>query len=195
MHGRLKAAAEILRQTAAGVETRMKSDKNIITILSSLDAMPLAEKRRSLLFIPKSNRQYWDLLHGPYWPKDGTFVGPALSGVAMIDGLYVPAKDDPWVGHGYSHYSKPTASHVQPPLPQYLPTLRSRCAHGFQPVDRDRQRPQWNADVAQVQLPITPLAEPPPGNSSGENIQGRPASFGPADFVTVSDLPIEGPYP
>ncbi len=142
MHGRLKAAAEILRQTAAGVETRMKSDKNIITILSSLDEMPLAEKRRSLLFIPKSNRQYWDLLHGPYWPKDGTFVGPALSGVAMIDGLYVPAKDDPWVGHGYSHYSKPTASHVQPPLPQYLATLRSRCAHmGFSQlivIDSDR---------------------------------------------------------
>jgi hypothetical protein len=142
MHGRLKAAGEILRQSAAGVETRMKADKNIVTILSSLDEMPLAEKRRSLLFIPKSNRPYWDLLHGPYWPKDGTFVGPALSGVAMIDGLYVPAKDDPWVGHGYSHYSKSTASHLQPPLPQYLPTLRSRCAHmGFSQlivIDSDR---------------------------------------------------------
>jgi hypothetical protein len=142
MHGRFKAAHEILAQTAAGVESRMKSDKRIITMLNSLDEMPLAEKRRSLLFIPKSNRPYWDLLHGPYWPKEGTFIGPALSGVAMIDGLYVPAKDDPWIGHGYNHYSKSAASIVQPPLPQYLPILRSRCAQmGFSQlivIDSDR---------------------------------------------------------
>jgi len=142
MHGRLNAAAAILRQTAAGVESRMKTDKNIVAILSSLDEMSLAEKRRSLLFIPKSNRQYWDLLHGPYWPKVGTFVGPALSGVAMIDGLYVPAKDDPWVGYGYNHYSKTAASRIQPPLSQYLPILQSRCAHqGFSQlivIDSDR---------------------------------------------------------
>ena len=71
-------------------------------------------------------------MHGPYWPKEGTFVGPALSGVAMIDGLYVPTKDDPWIGHGYNNYSKAAASHAQPPLPQYVPTLRQRAAQmGF----------------------------------------------------------------
>ncbi|HEV8001239.1 MAG TPA: hypothetical protein VGP63_15235, partial [Planctomycetaceae bacterium] len=74
MHGRLRAAGEILRQTAAEVESRLRTDKSIIPVLSSLDQMSLAEKRRSLLFIPKSDRQYWDLLHGPYWPKDGPFV-------------------------------------------------------------------------------------------------------------------------
>ncbi len=128
MHGRLQEASEILRQTAASVESRLKSDKKIIAVLSSLDQMPLTEKRRSLLFIPKSNRQYWELLHGPYWPKDGPFVGPALSGLAMIDGLFVPTKDDPWIGHGYDQYSKAAASRAQPPLSQYLRTLRDRCA-------------------------------------------------------------------
>jgi hypothetical protein len=143
MHGRLQEASEILRQTAAGVESRLTSGKKIVAVLGSLDEMPLAEKRRSLLFIPKSNRQYWDLLHGPYWPKDGPFVGPALSGLAMIDGLYVPTKDDPWIGHGYDRYSKAAASRAQPPLSEYLPTLRERCAQmGFKQlivIDSDQK--------------------------------------------------------
>jgi len=128
MHGRLEGALKILTQTAEGVESRMQSDKRVLTILGSLDEMSLAEKRQSLLFIPKSNRQFWDLLHGPYWPKDGPFVAPALSGVAMIDGLYVPTTDDPWLGYGYHHYSRSNALRPQPPLAQYLPVLRSRCA-------------------------------------------------------------------
>ena len=142
MHGQIRKAREILTQTAADTESRIRSETDVIAALSSLDKMPLAEKRRSLLFIPKSDRAYWDLLKGPYAPKVGTFVGPALSGVAMIDGLYVPAKDDPWVGHGYNNYSKSAASRVQPPLVQYLPTLRSRCARmGFSQlivIDGDR---------------------------------------------------------
>jgi hypothetical protein len=143
MHGQLHEAAEILRQSAAAVESRLKADKKIIAVLGSLDEMPLAEKRRSLLFIPKSNRQYWDLLHGPYWPKDGPFVGPALTGLAMIDGLYVPTMDDPWIGHGYDQYSKAAASRAQPSLSQYLPTLRERCAQmGFKQlivIDSDQK--------------------------------------------------------
>ena len=144
MHGRLRRPARFSGQTAAVAETRMRSDKSILAILSSLDEMPLAEKRRSLLFIPKSNQQYWDLLHGPYWPKDGPFVGPALSGVAMIDGLYVPAKNDPWIGYGYHQYSKAAASRVQPPLPEYVPILRGRCAHmGFSQLIVVSESTRW----------------------------------------------------
>jgi hypothetical protein len=145
MGGRLSQAAEILRQTAADVEARMKTDKKIVAALSELDAMPLAEKRRSLLFIPKSNRQYWELVHGPYWPKDGPLVAPALSGVAMIDGLYMPAKDDPWLGYGYHTYSKEDASRPQPPLSQNLPLLRRQSAQrGFSQlivIDSDANGP------------------------------------------------------
>jgi hypothetical protein len=132
MHGRFGVAADILRQTATVVESRMNGDKQILAVLSSLDELPLAEKRRTLLFIPKSNRQFWDLLHGPYWPKEGPFVAPALSGLAMIDGLYAPAKDDPWIGHGYNWYSRSHASQPQLPLSEQVPELRRRCAElGF----------------------------------------------------------------
>jgi hypothetical protein len=132
MHGRFGVAADILRQTATSVESRMNGDKKMLAVLSSLDELPLAEKRRTLLFIPKSNRQFWDLLHGPYWPKEGPFVAPALSGLAMIDGLYVPTKDDPWIGHGYNWYSRSRATQPQAPLSEYVPMLRQRCAElGF----------------------------------------------------------------
>jgi hypothetical protein len=128
MHGQWKKASEILSETAATAESRLKTDKRVLAILDSLDEMPLAEKRRSLLFIPKSNRQFWDLLHGPYWPKDNPLVAPALSGVAMIDGLYVSTKEDSSVGYGYHHYPRSNALPAQPNLAQYLPVLRTRCA-------------------------------------------------------------------
>ena len=124
MHGQFKAAADIVRQTAAGVQSRLNSDKRIVLMLNSLDQLPLEEKRQTLLFIPKSNRQFWDLLHGPYWPKDGPLVGPALSGLAMIDGLYMPSKDEPWIGHGYNSYPRPVEL-ARPPVSQYVPALCS----------------------------------------------------------------------
>ena len=127
MHGQVRAADRILAETASDVESRMKSDKNVLAILRSLDEMPLSTKRSSLLFIPQSNRQFWDLLHGPYWPADVPLVAPALSGVAMIDGLHVPkeaAKDIFW----YREYSRSEAFQRQPPLDRYLPVLLRRCA-------------------------------------------------------------------
>jgi len=128
MHGRFREAAGILDKTAKDVERRFDSDKNVLELLRALDEMPLSQKRASLLFIPKSNRQFWQLVHGPRWPLDGPLVAPALSGVAMIDGLCVPKKDGEWVAFGYSCYPQPDPARRQPPLDEYLPILRSRCA-------------------------------------------------------------------
>jgi len=128
-HGRLGEASRILHQTAAEAEGRFKGDKNIVGILRDLDRMPLSEKRTTILFIPKSNRQFWDLLRGSRWPLDGPLVAPALSGLAMIDGVCVPPQQlTVWAGFGYQVYSRPKPSDRQPPLPGYLPDLRKRCA-------------------------------------------------------------------
>jgi hypothetical protein len=126
-HGRFREATGILKQTAEEVERRLASDKNVLTLFGSLDAMPLSEKRASLLFIPRSNRQFWDLLHGSRWPLDGPLVAPALSGVAMIDGLSALEKGGEQL-YGYPKYPPPDPSRRQPPLDEYLPVLRSRCA-------------------------------------------------------------------
>jgi hypothetical protein len=126
--GNFHQARQILDRQVGVMEEHLHTDKNIITVLRDLDRLPLAEKRRSFLFIPKTNRQFWDLLHAPYSPKDGPFVAPALSGIAMLDGLYDRPEGDSWSGYGYQHYTYPFEKQKQPPLDQYLPTLKQRCA-------------------------------------------------------------------
>ncbi len=131
-HGHIREAARILDRTADDVERRIESEKNVLTLLRSIDEMPLSEKRASLLFIPKSNRQFWELLHGPFWPLDGPLVAPALGGVAMIDGLCDRTSDTRWYWYSYDLYPQPDLFRHQPPLAQYLPVLQSRCARmGF----------------------------------------------------------------
>jgi hypothetical protein len=50
----------------------------------------------------------------------------------MIDGLCDRFKDSQWIWYGYDYYPPPDPSRRQPPLDQYLPVLRSRCARmGF----------------------------------------------------------------
>jgi hypothetical protein len=106
----------------------LATDKNVIALLRGLDRLPLEEKRRSLLYIPKTNRQFWDLLHTAYSPKDSPLVAPALSGIAMLDGLYDRPEGDVWSGYGYQHYPCPIEKQKQPPLDEYLPLLKQRCA-------------------------------------------------------------------
>jgi hypothetical protein len=44
----------------------------------------------------------------------------------------VPSKDDPWIGHGYNRYPRPSALQAELPVAQQLPALRKRCAErGF----------------------------------------------------------------
>jgi hypothetical protein len=49
--------------------------------------MSLAERRRTALFIPQSELRYWDVLTRPGACSFSSFVAPALSGMAMIDGM------------------------------------------------------------------------------------------------------------
>jgi len=126
--GNFHEARQIADGRAALIEEHLRSDKNIVSLLRDLDRLPLAEKRRTLLYIPKSNKQFWDLLqHAPYTPKDGPFVAPALSGIAMLDGLYDRPEGDVWSGYGYQHYPCPIEKQKQPPLDEYLPLLKKRC--------------------------------------------------------------------
>jgi hypothetical protein len=131
-NGNLSEARQILDRQVATVDQRMRTDKSIIRVLRDLGRLPLEEKRRTLLYIPKTNLQFWDLLHTAYSPKVGPFVAPALSGIAMLDGLYWPSKDDPWSVYGYEEYDYPYATppyekRPQPPLDEYLPILKKRC--------------------------------------------------------------------
>lgn len=56
----------------------------MINTLKSLSEMPRYEKQKTLLFIPQTNRRYWDLMQ---YCISAPFVAPAISGIAMLDGL------------------------------------------------------------------------------------------------------------
>ena len=59
---------------------------DILDVLQELDAMPINEKQKTLLFIPQNNEEYWGL-SAQLGCATVPFIAPALSGIAMLDGL------------------------------------------------------------------------------------------------------------
>lgn len=81
--------------------SNLQTTKNykIIKALQDLANLPLLEKKKTLLFIPQSNRLYWDLQKQCY---DAPLFAPAITGIAMIDGL--PAADCKLGNYMYESY-------------------------------------------------------------------------------------------
>lgn len=104
MRGDFKQAGQILSEQADAVNSRLKNQKPILVELRKLDKLPLSEKQETLLYIPKSNRVYWDLIAGPNSPYEVPLIAPALSGIAMLDGLNEPAQSPRKIGYGYATY-------------------------------------------------------------------------------------------
>jgi hypothetical protein len=77
---------------------------NMVNTIYKLGNMRIKEKEKTILFIPQSNHLYWGLGS----PKYATpFIGPALSEIAMIDGLpeygFTELDYKSW-GYGYLSY-------------------------------------------------------------------------------------------
>lgn len=78
---RLSRAEKLLYAPQRGLDESKKY--KMYNALLELDKLSLSEKRQTLLFIPKTNRLYWESL----LPNSVPFAAPVLSGIAMIDGL------------------------------------------------------------------------------------------------------------
>jgi hypothetical protein len=89
---------------AKTVETEAKPDGKR-DVLNSLDRLPLKDKRESILHIPKSTRPYWDFFppEHPGHGVAGPLIGPAVSGLAMLEGL---PDASPSAGYGYGAYPR-----------------------------------------------------------------------------------------
>jgi hypothetical protein len=75
-----------------------KDGYKVIKTLHELAELPLAEKRQMLLFIPQSNRAYWTL--SANFCKATPFIAPAISGIAMLDGLPSASCETRYYGYG-----------------------------------------------------------------------------------------------
>lgn len=81
--------------------------RSLVQCLRTLDEKPSETKRTAALYIPKTNRVYWDMRQVGQGATP--FIAPAESGMAMVDG--VPEFEDiGWAatGWGYPQYKLPS---------------------------------------------------------------------------------------
>lgn len=84
----------------------LDNNKKMIMVnnIYKLGNMRIKEKKETILFIPQSNHLYWGLCSTKY---ETPFIGPALSEIAMIDGLpeygFTELEYKTW-GYGYLSY-------------------------------------------------------------------------------------------
>jgi hypothetical protein len=155
--GHFRRVRDLLDRRAGAAEGRLGKGDRIIGALRSLGQWPSEEKRKTALYIPKSNRAYWDLLKyrgslGPNHPLTAlraALLAPAVTGMAMIDGLpeYAPGLK----GYSIEVYTLREPPDKQPDLEAYREELCRRArAWGLSRVvvlDADR-----DGDVSQVTL-------------------------------------------
>lgn len=101
---------------------------NVEQCLTDLGNRPLDQKRTTALYIPKTNRDYWDMRQ--VGPGSTPFIAPAFSGMTMVEGL--PEFDDiGWaaIGWGYPQYRLPTRSEA--PSDHSQEAIAKARAEGF----------------------------------------------------------------
>ena len=112
-----------LHSRAMDAHARINQPGTIVAELRALQRLPRTVRRRTALYIPKSNRTYWDLIGigkaGPGGTRNDTapFLAPALAEMVMLNGL--PDQVDKRLaakGFGYSSYADqngafPASSH------------------------------------------------------------------------------------
>jgi hypothetical protein len=92
---------------AAGMQKA--PDYNLITALRSLDAQPRDVKGSMLLFIPQSDTAFWKIFAEPDRCSFAPLVGPATSGMALLDGM-PPASCDLTNQYDMTVYSRRTTA-------------------------------------------------------------------------------------
>ncbi len=102
--------------------------KNILQCLEGLGREPRELRRSEALYIPKTDRLYWDMRQVGQGATP--FIAPAESGMAMVDGL-PEFEDIGWAatGWGYPQYHLP--SRPEPPADQLQDALGKARRGGF----------------------------------------------------------------
>ncbi len=95
--------------------------------LQELSRLPIREKRKTLIYIPKSNKPFWKFLKAC---RTIPFIVPAITGMAMLDGL--PDMDCETRYYGYGVYKDPTRTSHSRPEPETI--CQKALSKGFSEV-------------------------------------------------------------
>jgi hypothetical protein len=120
-----------LRLNPAINDQKLREHQQVADCLKNLGQKPVSERRTEVLYVPKSDRAYWELRQSD--PGVTPFLAPALSGVAMIDGL--PEFEDigyAKIGWGYPQYRLPT--HAEGPDDHLEAAVAKAQSLGFRRV-------------------------------------------------------------
>jgi hypothetical protein len=90
-----------------GRSYRINKKYSLLKILESIGKKPLKDKRKSIIYVPKTNRVYWTMSN---YNNAAPFIAPALTGIPMFDGL--PETDIRRLGYGYHTYDRNDFSSV-----------------------------------------------------------------------------------
>jgi hypothetical protein len=81
----------------------------MISFLQNLAVLPIVEKQKTLIFIPQSNQLYWGLKQR----CDAIpFIVPAITGMAMLDGVPVESCQAKNYGYKLYHLRKESQSEI-----------------------------------------------------------------------------------
>lgn len=109
---RLRKVAQVLREQAAQSGASPHSSRQLLQQLKQLAELPVAEKRRSLLYIPPDH-PYWQLLNRQDNGRTVAMLAPAMTGIALIDGVPAGASGE-WA-YGYdSYFGRPQSRQTLP---------------------------------------------------------------------------------
>jgi hypothetical protein len=117
-----------IRQTPTYRDPTVVARSHMLTCLQSLNDRPRDEKKMSALYIPKTNRLYWDMRQIGIGATP--FIAPAESGIAMIDGV-AEFEDLGYAstGWGYPQYKLPTVPEL--PANHLADATQKARAEGF----------------------------------------------------------------
>ncbi|MEP6508195.1 MAG: hypothetical protein ABJC63_08210, partial [Gemmatimonadales bacterium] len=85
--GRIRNFVNLRDPAILAVGLRNSPNYSMATALAQLQSTPASIRRQEALFIPQSDNHYWTSLARPVECSFQSFVGPALAGIAMVDGM------------------------------------------------------------------------------------------------------------
>lgn len=96
----------LLYSSAPQNALKQSNEYGLLQALLKLSKLPIAEKKKSLVFIPQKDSLYWDFLsRHPVYHRISAFVVGIVSGIGMIDGMPPAGSLKDWRSMtGYASY-------------------------------------------------------------------------------------------
>lgn len=121
----LNNVISLLRHNQKDVNISQYRLSFIVNTLSEIAKMPIDKKKKTLLWIPKSNQEYWNSMTNC---RAIPFIAPSLTGIAMLDGVLPENCQE--LNYGYSVYKNRKYTPLSP-NPDQNELCRATLERGF----------------------------------------------------------------